>query len=332
VTQPKPSITVPLSQLQLVDRHSELRQTHERTLSKVEALVREQQQVSTHLSQGLSEMQSKGAQLDQVGSETGLVARITRLLSRRSEVLARRSISEALVGIHEKSVVDLRRASTVTDHLKRTAAELNLEAEGLHQERVQARQMLKETAQRVLKLEAELDLLQANRAVDHSQEIDSLEFEERSVSGDVLLIRAHIELCTDELAEAQELRDTVQTMHEDMARFVLGATKAVNGAGRRIQSLGMAADAATVVIELNESMLQLDVAMQETSRYLLAADDLLTRVLPGMNAKLSSQEDKQRFSVQTDLEQISRSRARAMADQALLEAAEAEVDGLWVEG
>jgi hypothetical protein len=298
----------------------------------VEDLVREQQQVSTHLSQGLSEMQSKGAQLDQVGSETGLVARITRLLSRRSEVLARRSISEALVGIHEKSVVDLRRASTVTDHLKRTAAELNLEAEGLHHERVQARQMLKETAQRVLKLEAELDHLQADRAVDHAQEIDSIEFKERRVSGDVLLIRAHIELCTDELAQAQELRDTVQTMHEDMARFVLGATKAVNGAGRRIQSLGMAADAATVVIELNESMLQLDVAMQETSRYLLAADDLLTRVLPGMNAKLSAQEDKQRFSVQTDLEQISRSRARAMADQALLEAAEAEVDGLWVEG
>jgi hypothetical protein len=298
----------------------------------VEDLVREQQQVSTHLSQGLSEMQSKGAQLDQVGSETGLVARITRLLSRRSEVLARRSISEALVGIHEKSVVDLRRASTVTDHLKRTAAELNLEAEGLHHERVQARQMLKETAQRVLKLEAELDHLQADRAVDHSQEIDSLEFKERSVSGDVLLIRAHIELCTDELGEAQDLRDTVQTMHEDMARFVLGATKAVNGAGRRIQSLGMAADAATVVIELNESMLQLDVAMQETSRYLLAADDLLTRVLPGMNAKLSAQEGKQRFSVQTDLEQISRSRSRALADQALLEAAEAEVDGLWVEG
>jgi hypothetical protein len=332
VTQSKSAITVPLSQLQLVDRHSELRQAHERTLSKVEDLVREQQQVSTHLSQGLSEMQSKGAQLDQVGSETGLVARITRLLSRRSEVLARRSISEALVGIHEKSVVDLRRASTVTDHLKRTAAELNLEAEGLHHERVQARQMLKETAQRVLKLEAELDHLQADRAVDHSQEIDSLEFKERSVSGDVLLIRAHIELCTDELGEAQDLRDTVQTMHEDMARFVLGATKAVNGAGRRIQSLGMAADAATVVIELNESMLQLDVAMQETSRYLLAADDLLTRVLPGMNAKLSSQEDKQRFSVQTDLEQISRSRSRALADQALLEAAEAEVDGLWVEG
>jgi hypothetical protein len=332
VTQSKSAITVPLSQLQLVDRHSELRQAHERTLSKVEDLVREQQQVSTHLSQGLSEMQSKGAQLDQVGSETGLVARITRLLSRRSEVLARRSISEALVGIHEKSVVDLRRASTVTDHLKRTAAELNLEAEGLHHERVQARQMLKETAQRVLKLEAELDHLQADRAVDHSQEIDSLEFKERSVSGDVLLIRAHIELCTDELGEAQDLRDTVQTMHEDMARFVLGATKAVNGAGRRIQSLGMAADAATVVIELNESMLQLDVAMQETSRYLLAADDLLTRVLPGMNAKLSAQEGKQRFSVQTDLEQISRSRSRALADQALLEAAEAEVDGLWVEG
>lgn len=332
MTQSKSAITVPLSQLQLVDRHGELRQAHERTLSKVEDLVREQQQVSTHLSQGLSEMQSKGAQLDQVGSETGLVARITRLLSRRSEVLARRSISEALVGIHEKSVVDLRRASTVTDHLKRTAAELNLEAEGLHHERVQARQMLKETAQRVLKLEAELDLLQADRAADHSQEIDSIEFEERSVSGDVLLIRAHIELCTDELGEAQDLRDTVQTMHEDMARFVLGATKAVNGAGRRIQSLGMAADAATVVIELNESMLQLDVAMQETSRYLLAADDLLTRVLPGMNAKLSAKEGKQRFSVQTDLEQISRSRSRALADQALLEAAEAEVDGLWVEG
>ena len=72
-----------------------------------------------------------------------LLARITRLISRRDDVLARRSISDALVQTHERSVIDLRRASEVADNLQRTAAELHSEVEELTAEQSQARQNLR---------------------------------------------------------------------------------------------------------------------------------------------------------------------------------------------
>ena len=331
--QPPAFKHAPLSQVELQDRQLVLRQSHEQTLAQVESLVREQQKVSIQLSGGIAEMKSKGADLDQLdnGSQGGLLARITRLVSRRTDVLSRRSISDALVQVHERTVVDLRRASAVADQLKRSAAELHQEVLGLFAERTQATQNLKLGAERVLDMETALDALNEDTsltAAARSQQVDSLEFLERSVSADVALIRAHVELCTDEIKASQGLRDTVQIMHSDMSGFVMSAGKAVNGAGRKIQSLGMAADAATVLIELNESMVALDVALEETARYLLQADHLLTRVLPELNARVVANDGARRLSIDMDLDKISRTRAKATAEQALRAAADAEIDKL----
>lgn len=333
LTQPPVFKHAPLSQVELQERQLVLRKSHEQTLTEVESLVRQQQQVSTQLNGGIVQMRSKGTEFDKLdsGSQGGLLARITRLVSRRTDVLARRSISDALVQVHERTVLDLRRASAVADQLKRSAAELHQEVLGLFAERTQATQNLKLAAQRVLDLEAALDALHQDdslMAAAKSQQVDSLEFVERSVSADVALIRAHVHLCTDEIKASRGLRDTVQTMHSDMSGFVMSAGKAVNSAGRKIQSLGMAADAATVVIELNESMEALDVALEETARYLLQADDLLTRVLPDLNARIAANDGVRRLSIETDLDQMSRTRAKTLADQALRAAADAEIDKL----
>jgi hypothetical protein len=324
----------PLSQEQLQARHEDLETRHRSALTRVEELVRDQAEVSAHLTDGISEMQAKGGALDgmeEEASRTGLVAALSRMLSRRGAVLARRSISDALVTTHERAVVDLRRAGAVTDALKRTAAELHREIEGLHRERALAKDNLKIAAERVLEIEAALDAAQTITGLDREEwerRADTLRFQERSVSSDVALLQAHVDLCRDELAPAQALRDTVQSMHEEMSRYVVNATKGVNGAGRKIQALGMAADAATVVAELQESMHQLDVAMTETTRYLVQADDLLTRVLPELNARLIANEGVRQISFEADLDNISRERARALADKALLQAAKDEVESI----
>ena len=119
-------ISPPLSQSELLARQDALRATHTASLQSVEAMVREQQEVSAHLNDGIAQLKRKGRDLGalEVSDNTGLLARITRLITRRDDVLARRSISDALVQTHERSVVDLRRASEVTDNLQRTAAEL----------------------------------------------------------------------------------------------------------------------------------------------------------------------------------------------------------------
>lgn len=321
----------PLTQIELQERHAQLEERHKSSLQRVETLVRDQQNVSAHLNGGIAEMKAKGSELnalEHAATQTGVLATISRLLSRRGEVLARRSISDALVQTHEKSVVDLRRAGALTDGLKRTAAELQREIDALHDERIIARQNLQLAAKRVMDLEEALDALDTSTQENREQREDALQFQERSVSADMALLQAHVDLCTDELTPAKALRDTVQTMHEEMARFVLNANQAVNGAGRKIQALGMAADAATVVVELQESMTQLDLAMTETTRYLTQADDLLTRVLPDLNARLAANADMRQLSFEGDLNNLSRSRARALADKALKHSAQAEVDAI----
>jgi hypothetical protein len=319
-----------LTQVELVSRASAMQAAHATTLGHVEGLVREQAEVSKRLNGGISDMQSKGTELEKVGLNDGWLARISRLVSRRGEVLARRSISEALVKIHEKSVLDTQRASAVADNLKRCAAELHLGVADLHQERATALQNMKAGAEHVLVLEDALEAAEASDLAgpELTQRVDGLEFDERVVSAEVALLRAHAALCDDEIEAASALRDTVQSMYEDMSKFVMNAGQAVSGAGRKIQALGMAADAATVVLELNASMEELDVAMVETSAYLAQADELLTRVLPDLNARLSATDGTRRLTDNLELKQIGRDRARALADQALREAAEAEVDQL----
>lgn len=330
---PPDYLSPPLSQSELLDRQDALRATHTEALQSVESMVREQQEVSTHLNDGIAQMKRRSADMDalEVTQSPGLLARITRLISRRDDVLARRSISDALVQTHERSVIDLRRASEVADNLQRTAAELHSEVEELTAEQSQARQNLRLAAQQVLELEAAMDGLDSREDLEaqaRATQMDAMVFQERQRSAEITLIQAHVDLCSEEIASATALRDTVQTMHEDMSQFVLNAGKAVNSAGRKIQSLGMAADAAMVVLELNASMVELDAAMNETTRYLAQADELLTRVLPDLNARICATEGVKRLSVDSDLDRISRSRAKALADQALRAAAEEEVERL----
>lgn len=142
---PPDYLSPPLSQSQLLGRQDALRATHTEALQSVESMVREQQEVSTHLNDGIAQMKRRSADMDalEVTQSPGLLARITRLISRRDDVLARRSISDALVQTHERSVIDLRRASEVADNLQRTAAELHSEVEELTAEQSQARQNLR---------------------------------------------------------------------------------------------------------------------------------------------------------------------------------------------
>jgi hypothetical protein len=323
-----------LSQAELQERNEALEKTHRAALAQVEGLVHGQKAVSKSLNSGISRMQAQGRELDDLqrqAAEEGLVAALARAFSRRSRVLARRSLSESLVGVHEQAVVDLRRASAVADRLKRCAAELQQEVEQLATDVRTSSENMKLAAERVLALEKEMDTVVEDAGIggaDREQLLDTLSYQERVVSADLDLFRAHAEICRQQLEPARKLRDTVLTMHEEMARFVVGASASVNGAGRKVQALGMAADAATVVMELQESLRHLDEAVSQTAHHLTQADDLLTRVLPDLNAQLDARQSVRSLSFEADLEHISRERARMLADRALRVAAEAEVDSL----
>ena len=142
------------------------------------------------------------------------------------------------------------------------------------------------------------------------------------------LFQAGADLCRQELEPARALRDTVLQLHEEMARYVMQATSSVNAAGRRIQALGVAADAPSVVAELNSSLQQLDAAMNATEHYLDQAQHLLTEVLPELSARVERDASERRLDIADDIDALSRERARALADRALREAADAEVEGL----
>ena len=68
--------------------------------------------------------------------------------------------------------------------------------------------------------------------------------------------------------------------------------------------------------------------MQATELYVEAAQDLVTRVLPDLSARLAAQQDVQGELDAEALKGLDRAQARALADRALRDAAEAEVDAL----
>jgi hypothetical protein len=239
-------------------------------------------------------------------------------------VLARKSIAEGLLTQYEQVSVSLRRASAFADELHLCALELQEEVEQLHGEHARNLAGAREAAERVMHIEADLDALDAADHDTRRQE-DRLRFEERTTSSRMELYRAGAELCRQELEPARALRDTVLQLHEEMARFVLQATSSVNAAGRRIQALGVAADAPSVVAELNESLQQLDAAMNATEHYLDQAQHLLTRVLPELSERLERDAAHRRLDLADDLDALSRERARELADRALREAADAEI-------
>jgi ABC-type transporter Mla subunit MlaD len=210
------------------------------------------------------------------------------------------------------------------------ALELQDTVDTLHSDLVHTTQDERASAQRILALEASLDGLGTEGLAPEAMRArqDRLTFEERSESTALTLLRGRHELIQRELEPTRQLRDTVMKLHDEMSGFVMQANSAVDTAGRRIQALGMAADAPMVVAELHASLENLSDAMQATELYVEAAQDLVTRVLPDLSARLAAQQDVQGDLDAAALEGLDRARARALADQALRDAADAEVDAL----
>ena len=321
------------SQASLLERRETLQKNHRETLSTVNELVASQHQISQELGEDLAAMQSGGARLDEIQSkesERGMLASLVRTFNRRRMILERRSVSEELLHRYDHVSRRLRQASAFSDELRLTALKMHEEVESLHEECARALRNEQLGARQVMELEVELRGLESGESdlssVERERLMDRLQFEERSESLSVELFHAQAQLLRHEIAPARALRNTVMGMYEEMSQFVLAATARVNSAGRKIQALGMAADAPTVINELNESLAELDVAMEATEVYVAQAQELLTRVLPEMSRQLKESTHADAIELAGDLSNMSRERAASLADKALRKAAESEVE------
>lgn len=331
----------PPSQAGLMRRQDELKAAGQGMLKQVEDLVRTQRDLGSHLKEDLATLHRTGGQLDRIerASQAGGLASLVRFFNRRRTILERQSVSEELLGHYEAVTVQLRHATAFTDELRLCALELQAQVDGLHGELAAITQDGKAAAAYILDLERALDALERNQEDDRrdsddpvqlqrDRARDRLEFDERTATIDLQLLRARAELLHQHMDPTRELRDTVMHLHQEMATFVLNATEATNAAGRRIQALGMAADAPTVIGELGESLAKLDEAMTVTEDYVRQTQDLITRVLPDLNARLEAQGELDEVTVNQDLQALGRARARAMAEKELKDAARREVDAL----
>lgn len=318
------------SPTELAEWQVETGQRQMAAVARVDRLVRDRTDLAEELHGGLGELKAAGARLDELearSQSTGLIQSISRALGRRSAALERRSVAGQLLAQYETVTASLQRASAFTDELQLCARELQHEVDGLHERIGHSRQGATLAARKVLEIEAELEALQQSGAAapGAARRRDQLRFDERTESTTLALFRAAAELAQEELGPARALRDTVLELHGDMARFVLEASSAVNTSGRRVQALGLAADTPLVVTELHEALRQLDQTMDATAAYIDQAHALLTQVLPELNREIRARTNHSHLSLADDLEGLSRERQRELADQALREAAEAEV-------
>ncbi len=319
-----------LSHVALMRRREEIRARHKRAVEQVNALYASQATIAEELGDGLAQMQKHGSELDRLTEEenaSGLLAALMRPFTARRVALARKSVTEALLTQYEAVSIRLREATAFSDDLKLCALEMQDEVDRLHRDHAAATHNAKLAAERVLELEKELARLEAEpSSPERARTIDRLTFELRTESINLELFRANAEQCAHHLGPARKLRDAVLELHEDMARYVLTATQAVNAAGRRIQGLGMMADAPIVVAELQASIEELNEAMEATAAYVEQNRDLIARVLPELTQQLETEAALDATETMDTLEEVSRERARQLAEQALREAARAEIE------
>lgn len=328
-----PAASARLTQAALARRREEVQQRQGEGIRAVDRLVREQRAVSAELSEELARMHEKGRVLDELEArrqEGGLLAALTRQLTRRRSMLERRSVTEDLITQYEGVSLRLRKATAFADELRMCAVDLQHNVDDLHAELATALAAEKRSAERIQALELARRKLEAGgddlSHAERQRRLDRLAFDQRTESIDLELVMAQARLARQHLEPARQLRDTVLSLQEDMGRFVTAATATVNSAGRRIQALGMAADAPVVVTELQQSLDELRTAMEATEAYVSQSQDLLTQVLPDLARKLESQVEVDAMGLTGSLQDMSRERSRALADQALREAAEAEID------
>ncbi len=323
------------SQSALLERRKALRTRHQRSMAQVTDLARSQQELSAELGNELTQMRTQAGQLDELeqrAAETGLLAALTRAFARRRAILQRRSVAEGLLRRYETASQCLRRASAFSDELRLCALELQEQVDELHAELERSERNRLRAAEAVVALDDAIAEIEpppgGGEEQTRERRFDELQFRQRSEALALELFQAADDLLGQELPPARALRDTVMELHEEMARFVLGAESAINTAGRRIQALGMAADAPMVVAELQTSMAELGAAMEATEHYVEQAQHLLTHVLPELNAEMAARTRTDNDILVDDLDSISRERSRALAEQALKDAARAEVESV----
>ena len=315
-------------------RQREVAERHRKAMGQVSELLDTQNQIGRELATGLTTLKRQRGELDAMeesDTDTSLLASLVRPFTARRSALARRSIAEGLLKQYERVSLRLREATAFSDELKLCALELQQEVDRLHRELGEALHNQRVAAQRVI--EAEQALQQVTEDPSYSPEEaarlrDRFEFDARTEAVALELYKAAAELCRQHLPPARALRDTVLQLHEEMAQYVLSATHTVNAAGRRIQGLGMLADAPIVVQELQESLDELNLAMQATADYVERSSELIAEVLPHLSARVQAEAEASEAVLEMELAQIDRERSRVQAEKALREAAQDEIESL----
>ncbi|MEZ4320447.1 MAG: hypothetical protein R3F61_23405 [Myxococcota bacterium] len=327
-----------LTHATLAKRREEVQARHQRALGQVSDLHTSQQVIADELGKGMMRMRTHGDELDRIRedeSTTGLLASIMRPFTARRHALARRSVAEALLAQYEGVSVRLREATAFSDDLKLCALEMQDEVDRLHRDHAAAVHNQKLAAERVLEIEAELAQLDGRADLNDAEKDrrhDQLTFELRTETIALDLFNASAIQCQQHLEPARTLRDTVLELHEDMSKYVLSATHTVNAAGRRIQGLGMMADAPVVVSELQASIEELNTAMEATAQYVESSRHMIAEVLPELSKRLEVEAAIEAAETADSLEEVSRERSRRMAERTLREAAQAEIDALLEKG
>ena len=323
-----------LSHAVLQRRQLEVSERHRRAMGTVTELLDTQKQIGRELSTGLSTLRQQRGELEQMersDADTSLLANLVRPFTARRSALARRSIAEGLLRRYEQVSLRLREATAFSDDLKLCALELQQEVDRLHRELGQALHNQRVAAARVLDAEQALDASEADPTLSEEERArrrDRYEFDARTEAVALELYKAAAELCRQHLPPARALRDTVLQLHEEMAEYVLSATHTVNAAGRRIQGLGVLADAPIVVQELQESLDELNVAMQATAAYVERSSHLIAEVLPHLSARVKAENEASALTLEMDLAAVDRERAQKEAERALRNAAQHEIDAL----
>ena len=323
-----------LAEVTLQRRQADVQERQRRAVARVGTLLVTQRRVGAELGAGLKVLgQHRGAleRMERQAGDASLITSLVRPFTARRSALARRSIAEGLLRQYERVSVRLREATAFADELSLSALELQVEVDRLHAELAEATHRHRVIEARITEIEAELAALDASDPQLDADAVarlrDRLAFELRRESVTLDLLRASAQLCRHHLPAARSLRDTVLRLREEMAHYVVSATHTVNAAGRRIQGVGLLADAPIVIAELQEGLHDLDLAMRATVDYVERSQVLLAEVLPSLTARLEADAEAGALLVLDSRDQ-ERERARLDAERGLRDAAEAEIDAL----
>jgi len=316
------------SHAETLAREKQILRRHRDAVQRIDRFAVQQRQVGDELDRELATLLEQSATLDALEErqrETGFLAALTRRFTARADLLARRSVAERLLRHFEVVNGKLAQAAHVVDELRLTSLELQQDVDGLHAELAEATDEEVRLAARIAEIEDELDVITEDPTA--ARRIDQLMFEERTAATDVALWHARARIAREGLEPARTLRDDVLDLHGEMARFVTAARGAVGEAGRRIAAMGAAADAAVVVDELRASLDELQSAIGATEQYVASTRHLQEQVLPEITAQLEAHYATQGQALPR-AGAADRAEARRRADQALLDAAEAELAAL----